>query len=108
MIFLVLKPYFERPELTGFTRVLFLLLSFLAGFLIGLEFPLAGRIYLRFSPEVGGAAGLLYGADLMGGWVGGIAGGVILLPVLGLLETCLLVGLLKLVSFLTVAAGPRS
>jgi hypothetical protein len=44
----------------------------------------------------------------MGGWFGGIAGGVMLLPVMGLVETCLTVGVLKLASFFLVAvAGGR-
>lgn len=42
---------------------------------------------------------LLYSADLLGGWVGGIIGGVVLLPVLGLNGTCLLVGIFKTVSY---------
>jgi spermidine synthase len=108
LIFFILKPWLERPGLAVATRLLFLVLSFLAGLLIGCEFPLAGKIYLGYSQDVGGAAGLLYGADLLGGWVGGIAGGVILLPVLGLLETGLLLALLKMISLLTVAAGARS
>ncbi|MBT8333807.1 MAG: spermidine synthase, partial [Deltaproteobacteria bacterium] len=47
-------------------------------------------------------AGLLYASDLLGGWFGGIAGAVLLLPVLGLTGTCISVGLLKLVSFIVL------
>ena len=82
---------------------LFLALSLLAGVLIGLEFPLACRIHLGADRGAGTTAGSLYAADLVGGWAGGILGGVLLLPVLGLGATCLAVALLKAAS-LAVAA----
>jgi spermidine synthase len=82
---------------------LFLALSLAAGALIGLEFPLACRLHLGAARGAGTTAGSLYAADLVGGWAGGILGGVLLLPLLGLGATCLAVALLKLAS-LAVAA----
>jgi hypothetical protein len=43
-------------------------------------------------------AGLLYGADLLGGFLGGLFGGILLLPILGLRESCFVMGLIKLSS----------
>jgi len=103
----ILRPFLDAQESSAVLHGLFLLLSILAGLLVGLEFPLAGKIRLRSQPDVGGAVGALYGADLLGGWVGGLIGGVVLLPVLGLLETCLLVALLKLLSLLLLLTVPR-
>ncbi len=79
-------------------RGMFLLLSFASGIFVGGEFPLANREYLKLSPNLGGTAGLLYSSDLMGGWLGGIIGGVVLLPVLGLLETSLVIAMVKIAS----------
>jgi len=76
-------------------------MSFLSGACIGLQFPLASKIYLALPGKkrtVGHTAGLLYGADLMGGFLGGLFGGVLLLPVLGLKESCFMVGLIKVSS----------
>ena len=84
---------------------MFLALSFLAGLLIGMEFPLAGKLHLKSTPDVAGTAGLLYSADLIGGWLGGIAGGVVLFPVLGLAGSCVALGILKTVSLLLFAAA---
>ena len=70
-----------------------------------MEFPVATKISLRSSRDVGGTAGALYGADLFGGWAGGIVGGVVLLPVLGLWQTCLVVAALKLISFLVIVTS---
>lgn len=103
LIFLGLRPYLDHPLATTPLYGLFLALSVVAGLLIGAEFPLAGKIRLTSSGGVGEAAGGLYAADLVGGWVGGVAGSVVLLPILGLLQTCLVVMLLKLVSLAVVA-----
>ena len=78
-------------------------MSFLSGLFIGLQFPLANKIYLSSLSEkgrLGKTAGLLYGADLLGGFFGGLSGGILLLPIVGLKETCFIMGMLKISSFL--------
>ena len=83
-------------------KMLILFISFLSGLLTGAQFPLANELYLLHSKSISKTAGLLYASDLLGGWIGGIAGAVVLLPVLGLAGTCVAVGLLKLVSFIVL------
>jgi spermidine synthase len=90
----------DRLAVFPFFRAIFLVLSFFSGLLIGAQFPLANKIYLKRFPDLSGTAGLLYGADLAGGWIGGLLGGVVLLPVLGLVKTCTAVVLLKMTSLL--------
>jgi len=99
-IFLLFSPYLDRPAVFFLFQVIFLVLSFLSGLLIGAQFPLANKIYLKHSPDLSGTAGLLYGADLAGGWIGGLIGGVVLLPVLGLVQTCIAVIFFKMASLL--------
>ena len=78
----------------------FLLLCLAAGGLTGAQFPLACRLQ-------GQDPAALYTCDLLGGWLGGIVGGALLLPVLGLGGACLCVALLKLASLaLNAAAAP--
>lgn len=91
LIFLKVLSHLDVP-------ILFLPLSFLSGFLLGLQFPLANKIHLSMkgNPAFSSTAGLLYGADLTGGWFGGILGGIVLLPILGLLGTCMVVFIFKL------------
>jgi spermidine synthase len=79
----------------------------LAGFLAGLQFPLAIRIHARCSNmttdeniSLGHGAGIIYGADLMGACVGGVAGGFLILPLCGLVYGALLVALLKLATMI--------
>lgn len=132
LVFTGLSPYLGRPAGYLLLQAAFLVLSFLSGALIGAEFPLANKIYLApplfsaktkqgdcenrqkslpkaiFLPaELSATAGLLYGADLFGGWIGGILGGVVLLPVLGLMGTCIVVAMLKLSSLIILAASAK-
>lgn len=84
--------------------LIFIGLFFISGLFLGLEFPLASKIYLGKKQEVAGAAGGLYAADLIGGWLAGVFGGVILLPVLGLFNSCLVIIIFKISSLLLLLA----
>jgi spermidine synthase len=89
-------------------RFAFLLLSGIAGYWVGLEFPLASSIFSSNGERVGWTAGVLYGSDLFGAWVGSLLVGVLLVPVLGILQTCAVILFLKLVSLsLIPLVGPR-
>jgi spermidine synthase len=95
LIIIPVAPYLENPVVFLLAQLLFLLLSFIAGALIGLKFPLANKMYLARSPDLSRTAGLLYSADLLGGWGGGIIAAVVLLPVLGLVGTSLVIVMIK-------------
>jgi spermidine synthase len=107
-IFLMLHPYLGNPGVFLFLKILFLIISFICGLLIGAQFPLANKIYLKDDTSLSKTAGILYSSDLLGGWLGGVVGGVVLLPVLGLLGSCVVVALLKLCSFIIIAAHARA
>jgi spermidine synthase len=105
-IFHAVHSFLGSPDAFFFFRMLFLVISFISGLLIGSQFPLANKLYLRDSTSLSRTAGLLYASDLLGGWFGGIVGAVVLLPVLGLTGTCITVGLLKLTSFIVITTQP--
>ena len=95
------SQYLEKPAISLLIYILFLMMSFLSGAWIGLQFPLASKIYLTMPSKgdtLGHTAGLLYGADLLGGFLGGLFGGVLLLPILGLKESCLMMAMIKISS----------
>jgi spermidine synthase len=77
----------------------FPLLAGVAGALTGAVFPLAAARFQR-GERTGRVAGLLYGADLLGGCVGALASSAILVPVLGVVQTCLAVALVAAVGAL--------
>jgi spermidine synthase len=106
LILLAVHAYLDSPSTLFLSKVLFLIISAVCGILVGSQFPLANRIHLEKSTNLSRTAGLLYACDLVGGWFGGIAGAVVLLPVLGLAGTSMTVGLLKVTSVIVVATPP--
>lgn len=100
IIFILFTPHINTITLYNIFRIIILFLSFFSGLLIGMQFPLANHIYLTKNKNLSKSAGLFYSSDLIGGWLGGIIGGIILLPILGLLGTGLFTFLLKLTSLL--------
>jgi len=103
-VFLFPSRFLEKQAVYVLLYALFLTMSFTSGALIGFQFPLATDIHLkerdhRYGPSngkrIGRTAGALYSADLFGGFCGGIMGGVFLLPVLGLKESCFILAAFK-------------
>jgi len=110
-VFSIPSQYLEKTAIHILLYTLFLTMSFLSGALVGFQFPLANKIYLRTTSgqgTFGEAAGLLYGADLFGGFFGGLFGGVLLLPALGLKETCFMMAIIKISSFLLILLFTRT
>ncbi len=100
-VFSLPSPYLENKTIYFLLYSVFLIMSFLPGMFIGFQFPLAAKIYMGFHKKegaLGQTAGWLYGADLFGGFLGGLLGGVLLLPVLGLKNTCFLMAMIKISS----------
>jgi len=81
---LILPLAFTRPM----HESIFAFLPMIAGFLGGFQFPLANKICLRASGDIGKTTGLLYGIDLFGSCIGGLLAGLILIPLLGIIQTC--------------------
>ena len=77
---------------------IFFLLSGLSGFLVGLEFPLANKIHGQSSKGYSPSAGILYALDLSGAWAANLLVSVALVPVIGIIHTCILLILLKAIS----------
>jgi spermidine synthase len=78
-------------------NILFPLASLACGFIGGLQFTLANKIYLKDSGEVGKTAGLLYGVDLLGACLGAFSASIFLIPLLGIIKACLLLALINLI-----------
>ncbi|MEA3328118.1 MAG: spermine synthase [Candidatus Omnitrophota bacterium] len=91
-----------------FSKPFFLAFCFMTGLAVGSQFPLANKMYLGAADETGSGAGFLYGSDLFGGWLAGMLGGVVLLPVLGLVKTCLVVIILKFASLAILSLSRRN
>ena len=85
-LILVLHQEVLPPFLANAMEVLFPFLTLLAGFLGGVHFPLANKIYLKEHKEIGRIGGLLYGVDLAGSAGGALVISVIILPIMGIVQ----------------------
>lgn len=79
------------------SSIAFFILSFTIGFLVGTIFPLTNKLYLRTTEKVG----TLYAADLFGSLFGALFPSVIFIPVLGIPQTCLFLGIVNLTILFT-------
>ncbi len=77
-----------------FPDLLFPLLALTAGFLGGMEFPLAVQLT---EGRVSRIAGLIYGTDLAGACFGALLSSTLLIPILGIPQTCVALALLAAV-----------
>jgi spermidine synthase len=74
----------------------FSLLSLLAGFIGGTHFPLANRLLLKGRTRVGPVAGLIYGVDLLGSFLGCLLVGLVFIPAVGILQSLIILAVLNL------------
>jgi spermidine synthase len=94
-----------NPSVLPWVEVLFPVLTFLAGFVGGLQFPLANRFYLARRQGVGPAVGTVYGVDLFGSCLGAVFASTVLIPILGILDTCYLIVSVNLVSVAVIGCA---
>jgi len=78
---------------------IFYMMIFVSGFLTGGEFPLVGRVLLSCEMKLGKSAGIVNSADHLGAMCGAFITGVVLVPVLGIVQACLVLAIMKLCSF---------
>lgn len=97
ILFLLHTHTFETIP-AALSKGLFVFLSFACGAFVGAQYPLACHIVRGRGKSASGTAGLLYGLDLFGGWVGGVIGGLFLLPLFGVINACLIIGAIKFLS----------
>ena len=92
---LILRLSLPAPALV------FPLLALLAGAMGGVAFPLALAL-IRTRGSAGRGAGMLYGADLVGGCLGALFGAAVLIPVFGIPQTCAAVALVAVAGLLAL------
>jgi len=83
-------------------QVGFPIIMIILGGLVGAEFPVASRLWFR---GVAQTAAALYNADLIGACVGAAVVGAVLLPMLGMMTVCVLVGALNVASAVILLAA---
>jgi spermidine synthase len=102
VVLVAFHSHLSQPAIFTLVQVVILILSLVSGILVGAEFPLANKIYLRGAGHVGEVAGALYACDLLGAWVGALIVSIWLIPVLGIINACVLIACLKVSSLVLV------
>lgn len=101
-IFKILSNYTHFYRVNAGALFIFPALIFITGALGGAQFALASKIITKEGLEVGRTSGVLYGADLMGGVVGALLLAAIFVPILGIFQCLIAVGILNLASALII------
>ncbi len=70
--------------------VLLFTVTFVAGLINGVDFPLAVACYMSLRQRVDRSTGTVYGVELFGACVGAVAASVLVAPVLGITACCML------------------
>jgi predicted membrane-bound spermidine synthase len=86
------------------THGVFFAAAFAAAFLVGSQFALAASLLRTGAVS---AASDLYGLDLLGSAIGAIAVSVVLIPLLGILEVCVVLGVLSLLAAAVSSLGRK-
>ncbi len=81
------------------SEYLFMILVVVTGILVGLEFPIASKLYLM-RREVGTTAGAIDSADHAGAFIGALLTGVLFVPLFGISGSCIIIAVLNLMSLL--------
>jgi spermidine synthase len=82
--------------------------SALAGSFVGLEFPLANKVYAGPADNAARASGIVYAVDLIGSWLAALVVSVALVPVIGITWTCLFLAALKGLSLMLVLMNSKN
>jgi spermidine synthase len=86
--------------LAGAIERSFPVLTLVAGFLGGIHFPLANKVYLERHKGIGRVGGLLYGIDLAGAAAGALVMSVVLVPIVGIIQGITVIVVLNLSAML--------
>ena len=92
-----------KPGTGNMLQIAFVIMPMIAGAIGGFQFPLANKIWLKDSKDVAKTTGLLYGVDLLGSCIGGIAIGAILIPILGIIQACVLLSVINIFIFILIS-----
>ena len=101
---MVISRINERASHIGnMLQPVFAILPVIAGFIGGFQFPLANKIWLKDSRDIAKTTGLLYGVDLLGSCAGGLITGILLIPLLGIIQTCILLSVINIFIFILIS-----
>lgn len=88
--------------------LLFSALTFVAGLINGVDFPLAAACCMALNRRAETSAGTVYGVELFGACAGAILSSAMVVPILGIIACCLMAGIANGTAFVVLLICRRS
>ncbi len=82
--------------------VFFSILTFMAGLINGVDFPLTAACYMAWSRRPDKSAGTVYGVELFGACIGAMLASTVVAPILGIVACFFLVGIVSVLASLVI------
>ncbi|MCK9614504.1 MAG: fused MFS/spermidine synthase [Candidatus Omnitrophica bacterium] len=89
-------------------NVIFILLPAICGILCGAQFSYVNKVCLKREEDCARIGGLTYALDLFGSCIAAFATAIFLIPVIGVLQTCLLIAGMNLFVWFLLLSGSAS
>ena len=87
---------------------LFSIITFTAGLINGINYPLAAACFMAVSRRAEKSAGRIYGVELLGACLGAALASVLVVPIMGIIACCLLAAAANLTAFFILLVSRRS
>jgi spermidine synthase len=88
--------------------ILFSSLTFIAGLINGVDFPLSAACYMTLDQRTEKSVGTVYGLELIGACAGAGIASVIVAPILGIVACCVFAGVANGTAFIVLLISRRS
>ena len=82
--------------------IFFSLLTFTAGFINGIDFPLSAACFMVLKKNAEKTAGTVYGMELAGACLGAVLASAVIAPVLGIAACCIFAAIANLTAFIVI------
>lgn len=86
----------------------FAMLTFIAGLVNGIDFPLSMACYMALNDRAEKTAGTVYGVELFGACIGAALASAVIAPVLGIIACCLFAAIANAAAFVVLLIARRS
>lgn len=100
-------PLAAAAQPPGMIFALFSVLTFSAGLINGINFPLAAGCFMELCKRPEHSAGRIYGAELFGACLGAVLASALIAPILGIVACCLLAAAANATAFITLLISRR-
>ncbi len=104
----VILPRAAAVQYPAVIFILFSLLTFSAGLINGVDFPLSAACYMALGGGAEKTAGTVYGVELFGACLGAVLASAVVAPVLGITVCCLFAAVANGTAFVVLLLSRRS